>query len=450
MLAELARQNVNVRGLVWRSHPDRPHFSEEENLHLVETVNEAGGEVLLDERVVETAATTRSCSSSATRTRPILDVAFVGGIDLCHGRNDDASATAATRRRSTSIRRVRATAPVARRPARGPRPRGRGPGLDVPGAMGGPDAARPPQSGGRRRLTERGEGTPPPAPAAADAGRPGPAGHHAVQTLRTYPAASGPRPTRSPRTASAASPAPTSRPSSGPDASCTWRTSTCGPARRRELPGRPLCDREPALHLVAVVPRYPDRTAASRGPPYRIGQQRGDRPAAPRGTATGSAFFDLETASGWPIYVHAKVCVVDDVWMIVGSDNLNLRSWTNDSELSCAVIDERTDDPRSRPILAASATARGGWPGRRGCGCGASTSGASDGDDADLVDGVGGHRACCGRRRRTSTPGTTAAGRRGRLAVSVTTGPARSVGGRSGGRRRCTGCSSILTAGHVR
>ena len=49
------------------------------------------------------------------------------------------------------------------------------------------------------------------------------------------------------------------------------------------------------------------------------------------------AVFDLENAQGIPIYVHAKVCVIDDVWMMVGSDNLNRRSWTNDSELSCAV-----------------------------------------------------------------------------------------------------------------
>jgi phosphatidylserine/phosphatidylglycerophosphate/cardiolipin synthase-like enzyme len=33
------------------------------------------------------------------------------------------------------------------------------------------------------------------------------------------------------------------------------------------------------------------------------------------------------------------VCVIDDVWSCVGSDNLNLRSWTHDSELSCAVMD---------------------------------------------------------------------------------------------------------------
>jgi phosphatidylserine/phosphatidylglycerophosphate/cardiolipin synthase-like enzyme len=52
---------------------------------------------------------------------------------------------------------------------------------------------------------------------------------------------------------------------------------------------------------------------------------------------------DLENDEGTAIYVHAKVCIIDDVWMMVGSDNLNRRSWTHDSELSCAVIDSRLD-----------------------------------------------------------------------------------------------------------
>jgi phosphatidylserine/phosphatidylglycerophosphate/cardiolipin synthase-like enzyme len=32
--------------------------------------------------------------------------------------------------------------------------------------------------------------------------------------------------------------------------------------------------------------------------------------------------------------------VVDDEWVAVGSDNVNLRSWSYDTELSCAVIDQ--------------------------------------------------------------------------------------------------------------
>jgi phosphatidylserine/phosphatidylglycerophosphate/cardiolipin synthase-like enzyme len=43
------------------------------------------------------------------------------------------------------------------------------------------------------------------------------------------------------------------------------------------------------------------------------------------------------------VYVHAKVCVVDDVWATVGSNNFNTRSWTHDSELVAAVLDSERD-----------------------------------------------------------------------------------------------------------
>jgi phosphatidylserine/phosphatidylglycerophosphate/cardiolipin synthase-like enzyme len=55
--------------------------------------------------------------------------------------------------------------------------------------------------------------------------------------------------------------------------------------------------------------------------------------------------FDVENHEGTPVYVHAKVCVVDDTWASVGSDNFNRRSWTHDSELSSTVLD-KTRDPR--------------------------------------------------------------------------------------------------------
>jgi phosphatidylserine/phosphatidylglycerophosphate/cardiolipin synthase-like enzyme len=58
--------------------------------------------------------------------------------------------------------------------------------------------------------------------------------------------------------------------------------------------------------------------------------------------------FGVENGAGVPIYVHAKVCVIDDVWLSVGSDNVNRRSWTHDSELSCAVIDEDRDTREPR------------------------------------------------------------------------------------------------------
>jgi phosphatidylserine/phosphatidylglycerophosphate/cardiolipin synthase-like enzyme len=48
-------------------------------------------------------------------------------------------------------------------------------------------------------------------------------------------------------------------------------------------------------------------------------------------------------SDGWPVYVHAKLCVIDDVWATVGSANLNVRSWAHDSELSVAILDEQRD-----------------------------------------------------------------------------------------------------------
>jgi phosphatidylserine/phosphatidylglycerophosphate/cardiolipin synthase-like enzyme len=55
------------------------------------------------------------------------------------------------------------------------------------------------------------------------------------------------------------------------------------------------------------------------------------------------AVYDLENEQGTPIYVHAKTAMIDDVWAAVGSANLNRRSWTHDSEVACAVVDERRD-----------------------------------------------------------------------------------------------------------
>jgi phosphatidylserine/phosphatidylglycerophosphate/cardiolipin synthase-like enzyme len=101
-------------------------------------------------------------------------------------------------------------------------------------------------------------------------------------------------------------------------------------------------ERSPELRLIAVVPRFPDSDGLLSGPPYRIGQQAAMRRIRGAG-GERVAFYDLENEHGLPIYVHAKVCVVDDVWAAVGSDNMNRRSWTHDSELSCAVLDSRLD-----------------------------------------------------------------------------------------------------------
>ena len=40
-----------------------------------------------------------------------------------------------------------------------------------------------------------------------------------------------------------------------------------------------------------------------------------------------------------PIYIHAKVCIVDDRWMTIGSANLNNHSLFNDSEVNVVTSD---------------------------------------------------------------------------------------------------------------
>jgi phosphatidylserine/phosphatidylglycerophosphate/cardiolipin synthase-like enzyme len=111
--------------------------------------------------------------------------------------------------------------------------------------------------------------------------------------------------------------------------------------------------REPELRLIAVIPRYPDQDGRIALAPNLLGRE----PVLRMVRAAGGARFAVyspENEAGTPIYVHAKVCVIDDIWACVGSDNANRRSWTHDSELSCAVL----DDPLSPDTERASSWAR--------------------------------------------------------------------------------------------
>ena len=100
--------------------------------------------------------------------------------------------------------------------------------------------------------------------------------------------------------------------------------------------------RSPDLRLLAVVPRFPDRDSIFSGPLNRIGQEQALATLHEAG-AERVAVYDLENEAGSPIYVHGKLCIIDDVWMTVGSDNLNRRSWTHDSEIALAVLDPLHD-----------------------------------------------------------------------------------------------------------
>jgi phosphatidylserine/phosphatidylglycerophosphate/cardiolipin synthase-like enzyme len=80
--------------------------------------------------------------------------------------------------------------------------------------------------------------------------------------------------------------------------------------------------------------------------PQLLGRQRAIRDlmeAAPGRVAA----YGLENEQNTPIYVHAKVCLMDDHWATIGSDNFNRRSWTHDSELTAAVVDRGNGDADS-------------------------------------------------------------------------------------------------------
>jgi phosphatidylserine/phosphatidylglycerophosphate/cardiolipin synthase-like enzyme len=95
--------------------------------------------------------------------------------------------------------------------------------------------------------------------------------------------------------------------------------------------------RSPRLRMIAVIPLHPD-SDGSTARAETVGRARALRLLRDAG-GDRVAVYGIENHAGCPVYVHAKACVIDDTWSCVGSDNLNLRSWTHDSELSCAVMD---------------------------------------------------------------------------------------------------------------
>jgi phosphatidylserine/phosphatidylglycerophosphate/cardiolipin synthase-like enzyme len=329
VLEAVARRGVQVRGLLWRSHPDETGFSEQENRSLATAVNAAGGEVLLDERVRLAGSHHQKLFVLLHRRARERDVAFVGGIDLCHGRNDDE-------------RHFGDPQAIEIDPRFGPTPAWHDIQAEIRGPAVGDIAEtfaerwRDPNPLRRGDATQASPLDLDAIPSASLASRQGP---HTVQILRTYPAKRPPYPfaalgERSVARAYAKAFHRARRLIYIED-QYLWSSDIA-----RTL-GRALAS-QPALRVVVVVPRYPDQDGRLTGPPNRIGQLTSMRRLERAG---GDRFrvYDLET-DVWPIYVHAKVCIVDDVWMTIGSDNLNRRSWTHDSELSCAIVDETRDD----------------------------------------------------------------------------------------------------------
>lgn len=329
-----AERGVVVKGLVWRSHLDKFAYSEEENRHLGEAIERAGGEVLLDQRVRFGGSHHQKLVVIRHPGAPERDVAFAGGIDLCHSRRDDEIHRGD--RQAQQISKEYGQHP----PWHDVQLRLQGPvvgALDITFRERWNDPAPLDMLSPIAWLADKLRGadlTPgelPEQPADPPA-----CGPHTVQVLRTYPDAHfeydfAPHGERS---------------------IARGYSKAIGRAKRliyledqylwskrvAQLFARALAD-NPELHLVAVVPRHPDVDGRLSLPPNQVGRQQAIaacRSAAPERVH----IFDVENHEGTPVYVHAKVCVIDDVWATVGSDNLNRRSWTHDSELSCAVLDD--------------------------------------------------------------------------------------------------------------
>jgi phosphatidylserine/phosphatidylglycerophosphate/cardiolipin synthase-like enzyme len=341
VLCDVARRGVLVRGLVWRSHPDQARFSEQENLRLAEHINAAGGQVFVDERVRRGGSHHQKLFVIRHRADAGRDVAFVGGIDLAHGRRDgpehdgDRQAIAIDRRYGPTPAWHDLQVEV-RGPAIGDLEHTFRERWDDPLAL-----ARGPWS---RRLARAAREPARPTPLPQQAPDPPPVGSHAVQVLRTYPAKRpayrfAPRGERSVARAYLKSFARARSLIYVEDQYlwCVEAADVLASALRAN----------DQLRVVVVVPAYPDEDGPVSGAANRISQL---RVLARLAEAGGDRFaaYDLERHDGWPVYIHAKLCIVDDVWMMAGSDNFNRRSWTHDSELSIAILDAKRDEREPR------------------------------------------------------------------------------------------------------
>ncbi len=336
VLAAAAARGVGIKGLLWRSHADRLGFSAKENRHLGQQVNVAGGEVLLDQRVRLGGSHHQKLVVIRHAAAPERDLAFVGGIDLCHSRRDDADHRGDPQHQTMA-------------PVYGDRPPWHDAQLEIHGpAVGDLEFSF------RERWDDRGRLSRDPAGILHDGLRhtqrtasilppmapdPQSCGTQAVQVLRTYARRRGGYPFA---------------PQGERSIAREFRKAIQRARRLIYLEDQFLWSREvartfaaalvatPSLHLIAVVPRYFDQAGTFTLRPNQVGRELAVQvllEAAPDRVA----IYDIENVAGVPVYVHAKISVIDDVWASVGSDNFNRRSWSHDSEISCAVLDEARD-----------------------------------------------------------------------------------------------------------
>lgn len=335
VLGSADERGVDVRGLVWRSHLDQAGFFAPENRHLGEQLQRRGAQVLLDMRVRAGGSHHQKFIVVRHRDDPSRDVAWVGGIDLAHSRRDDA-------RHLGDPQADPLTEEYGDRP----------PWHDVQVRIQGP-AVHGIETTFRERWEDeapltrnpirwlhdqvrRIDNTPDPLPEQLPP--PPAAGPHRVQLLRTYPdlrfrldypfAHEGERSVARGYTKALDQ----ARRMVYVEDQYFWGEDVGGPFREK-------LRLHPDLRLLVVIPIHPDVDSWLSRTPELLARGKALRPLLEEFPGRVAA-YGLENREGTPIYVHAKVCVMDDQWASVGSDNFNRRSWTHDSELTCAVLDE--------------------------------------------------------------------------------------------------------------
>ncbi|AKT52635.1 phospholipase D family protein [Arsenicicoccus sp. oral taxon 190] len=341
VLARAARRGVDVRGLVWRSHWDKLSFSGTENRRFGEQLQSAGAEVLLDMRVRTGGSHHQKLVVIRHRDDPTRDVAYVGGIDLCHSRRDDADHGGDPQAQAMAEdfgdsppwhdAQVRLQGPVVH---------------DVETVFRERWTDPTPLSRSPIRMTAdrmRGDDTrPDPLPAQAPPPPPVPGSTHHVQLLRTYPDLRHGRDYPFARGGERSVARGYSKALERADHLIYIEDQYLWSADVAEQFVETLST-SPDLHVIAVLPQMPDQSS----PLSRIPQLYGRHKALDLITRAGGdrvAAYGLENSAGTPVYVHAKVCVMDDRWATIGSDNFNRRSWTHDSELSAVVWDDEGGD----------------------------------------------------------------------------------------------------------
>ncbi|MEO7268814.1 MAG: phospholipase D family protein [Knoellia sp.] len=339
VLDRAENRRVQVRALVWRSHTEQMDFSAEDNREVAEELadeDDEHAEVLLDMRVRRGGAHHQKFVVVRHRDNSTRDVAFVGGIDVAHSRRDDSSHFGDPQQQGLA-------------PEYGPRPGWH----DVHCAITGPAVAdvetvfrerwedpsplAPAMHSRIRDQFSRVKHEATPLPPQASPPPPVEGGTHVVQLLRTYPHLHrgraypfAPAGERSIALAHLKA-IDQARDFIYVEDQYLWSSSITSAFVH-------ALSANPDLHLVAVLPTRPDLEGLGARMQLEGRRQAMDQLAA--AMPGRFAAYGIENHSGWPVYVHAKVVVIDDWYATIGSDNINRRSWTHDSELAALVIDE--------------------------------------------------------------------------------------------------------------